>query len=346
MNIVFAFHKGDSELAVKSSEAIAAMGFNMQHKATTVCPHETPHLEEITNNLKKVFPQVGHIVATSGFEGWPLGPNQLFADASVVCCNETDPWYFWEPDCVPMRAGWADELMEEYRYKPAIVGDICEGGMAANGMKFHKTIIGSAVYPPNLFQHCPLAENLSNYNLDFKIRQERNLPEKPEPWDVYCRHEFLRIGRATPLIKTYWKSVNYQWRNGNLVFFAADPDSQQMQSVMCPDRTVSDKAAVVHGCKDGSLHTMAIAGFPKPTENVSENVVPKDHMGIPVVTIPPAEPVVKYTKTPVKRPKKQKIKRGKMIISDAERQRRSENMKRILADRRANASGQRPLPSK
>lgn len=343
MNIVFAFHEGDAKLALQSSEAIAAMGHNMQHQATTICPPGTSDLTEITDNLKKVFPTVRHIVATSDFVGWPLGPNQMFADASVWCGNESSSWFFWEPDCVPMREGWVDELEEEYRHRPSVLGCLCEGGMAASGKAFHKMIVGSAVYPPNLLLICPLARNLSNYNLTF--REQRSIPE---PWDVYCRYEFLKIGRDTPLIRTYWKSVNYQWKDGKLVFFATDPEAQQMQSVMCPDRTVSEKAAVVHGCKDGSLHAMAINGFkmlvpavsvPAPLEQTTSVSFTERTDDMQTKTFHPdiEAPKIdapKYKKTPTNRPKTVKKKRGKMTLSADERQRRSENMKRVLALRR------------
>jgi hypothetical protein len=89
----------------------------------------------------------------------------------------------------------------------------------------------------------------------------------PEPWDVRCRWNFMAIGRDCPLLRTYWKSVNYQWKEGKIVFFAEDPEAQAVQGVTCPDRVISSKAVVIHGCKDGSLHRMAIAGFPIPSDS-------------------------------------------------------------------------------
>jgi hypothetical protein len=68
-------------------------------------------------------------------------------------------------------------------------------------------------------------------------------------------------------MRTYWRSVNYQWKDGKIVFFAEDPESQAIQGVTCPDRVISSQAVVIHGCKDGSLHRMAIAGFPIPSDS-------------------------------------------------------------------------------
>lgn len=258
MNIVFAYHNGDAELALLSAKSMVAMGMNMRHKATICCVEDTPFIYQITEELKKVFPEVGRILAQDGFNGWPLGPNQMFVDASSYCYRYQDPWYFWEPDCVPMVEGWADKLEEEFKKQPnKIMGSIVNGGMAPSGKNVYQLLVGSAVYPAKFLDYCGLAANLCNYNIAYK--QAGTIPE---PWDVRCRWVFMQNGRNTDLIKAYWKSCNYQYKGTDLIFFAEGPEAQEIQSVTCPDRTVDPRAIVVHGCKDGSLHKMAIVGFP------------------------------------------------------------------------------------
>lgn len=272
MNIVFAYHNGDAELALLSAKAITAMGINMRHKATLCATNDTALTYEITEELKKSFPEVKRIIAQDGFNGWPLGPNQMFSDAAAQCYAVNEPWMFWEPDCVPMKQGWADDLEAEFRKEPAILGHQYEGGMASNGKNIYKMIVGSAIYPPNFLDFCPSARSLDNYNLAY-----RSAGSIPEPWDVRCRWNFMAIGRDCPLLRTYWKSVNYQWKDGKIVFFAEDPEAQAIQGVTCPDRIISSKAVVIHGCKDGSLHKMAIAGFPMPED---KPLMPSDSTGL------------------------------------------------------------------
>ena len=252
MNIVFAYHSGDCELALESAKAIVEQGSNIRHKATVCCTEGTPLLPQITEELKKAFPEVGRIVAQDGFNGWPLGPNQMFADASSYCYQYEDPWYFWEPDCVPMVEGWVDKLEEEFnKDKGKIMGCLIEGGVAPSGKTMYRLIVGSAVYPSKFLNGCAITANLYNYNIFFK---DKNVV--PEPWDVRCRWEYLKFGRDTPLIRAYWKSCNYQRKGESIVFFAENPEAQDVQEVTCPDRTVSPEAVVVHGCNDGSLHRM------------------------------------------------------------------------------------------
>jgi hypothetical protein len=262
MNIVFAYHNGDAELALLSAKAITAFGINMRHKATVCATNDTALLFDIIEELKKSFPEVGRIIAQDGYNGWPLGPNQMFSDAAAQCYSVNEPWMFWEPDCVPMKSGWVDDLDAEFRKKPAILGHQYEGGVASNGKNIYKMIVGSAVYPPNFLDFCPSARSLDNYNLAY-----RQAATMPDPWDVRCRWNFMAIGRDCPLMRTYWRSVNYQWKDGKIVFFAEDPESQAIQGVTCPDRVISSQAVVIHGCKDGSLHKMAIAGFPIPSDS-------------------------------------------------------------------------------
>ena len=275
MNIVFAYHNGDAELALLSAKAITAMGINMRHKATVCATNDTALLFDIIEELKKTFPEVGRIIAQDGFNGWPLGPNQMFSDASTYCYNYQEPWYFWEPDCVPMGKDWVDKLEKEFKSEPnKIMGSLVGGGMASNGKNVYRLIVGSAIYPAKFLDYCGLAASLYNYNVAY-----RTSGVIPEPWDVRCRWVFLQHGRNTELIKSYWKSVNYQWKDGNIVFFAEDPEAQAIQGVTCPDRTVTSEALVVHGCKDGSLHKMAIAGFSIPED---KPVMPSDSTGLDI----------------------------------------------------------------
>ena len=270
MNIVFTYHNGDAELALLSAKAMVAMGMNMRHKAIVCATESTALIPQITEELRKVFPEVNRIIAQDGFNGWPLGPNQMFVDASTHCYRYEDPWYFWEPDCVPMVEGWVDRLDEEFKKQPnKIMGSIVGGGMAASGKNVYQLLVGSAVYPAKFLDYCGLAASLCNYNVAY--RQAGTIPE---PWDVRCRWVFMQNGRNTDLIKAYWKSCNYQYNGNDLVFFAEGPEAQEIQSVTCPDRKVDPQAIVVHGCKDGSLHKMAIAGFLMPSDSTGLESIP------------------------------------------------------------------------
>lgn len=346
MNIVFAYHNGDAKLAMESAKAITAMGINMRHRATVCTKNDTSGVSDIIHELKKSFPEVGYLQAQDGFDGWPLGPNQMFADVAAAMYSTKDPFYFWEPDCVPMKERWVDDLDAEYHRKVGIMGHLYEGGMASNGKNIYKMIVGSAVYPPNFLDFCPSAQSLSTYNLAYK-----SAGTIPEPWDVRCRWNFLEIGRDTPLIRTYWKSVNYQWKDGKIVFYAEDPEAQAVQGVTCPDRVTSSQAVVIHGCKDGSLHKMAQEGFPMPSNsmglegggqiapslvqsvnNEAQSPTVCNKTSKVVLNLPEVATKSKTTLNS-KNNSSQKAKK-KRVISETERERRRQSMLAILARKR------------
>jgi hypothetical protein len=329
MNIVFAYHNGDAELALLSAKAITAMGINMRHKATVCAINDTAFLHEITEELKKSFPEVGRIIAQDGYNNWPLGPNQMFSDAAAQCYAVNEPWMFWEPDCVPMKAGWVGDLETEFRKEPAILGHKYEGGVATNGKNIYNMIVGSAVYPPNFLDFCPSARSLDTYNMAY-----RNAENYPEPWDVRCRWNFMAIGRDCSLLRTYWKSVNYQWKDGKIVFFAENPEAEAIQEVTCPDRFISSQAVVIHGCKDGSLHKMAIAGFPMPSD--STGLEQGGGQPVPDLLKNVNNDAQKYAvcdnlSQMMRKPPSKANKKKKRNLSPEERQRRSDAMKKILA---------------
>jgi hypothetical protein len=154
----------------------------------------------------------------------------------------------------------------------------------------------------------------------------------------------MAIGYNTPLIRTYWKSVNYQWKDGKIVFYAEDPEAQAVQGVTCPDRVISSQAVVIHGCKDGSLHKMAQDGFPMPSDSTGLNT-PSNSMGLEVtdgdlapypiqvlceaVGVTTKEKRLRAVKqAPLKKAKK------KRVISEEERERRRQSMLVILQRKR------------
>ena len=154
----------------------------------------------------------------------------------------------------------------------------------------------------------------------------------------------MAIGRDCPLLRTYWKSVNYQWKDEKIIFFAEDPEAQAVQGVTCPDRVISSKAVVIHGCKDGSLHKMAIAGFPMPEDLIPSDStglnIPSNSMGLEQSVNNDAQRVAVCDNTlQVMRKSPSKVNKKKRIISPEERQRRSDAMRAILARRAERKAG-------
>jgi hypothetical protein len=144
----------------------------------------------------------------------------------------------------------------------------------------------------------------------------------------------MAIGYDTPLIRTYWKSVNYQWKDGKIVFFASDPEAQAVQGVTCPDKVISSQAVVIHGCKDGSLHKMAQDGFPIPQSVINE--MQGGTACDKASEVMHNSPKVASNSELSLKPKNNSSKKAKKkrVISEKERERRRKSMLEILQRKR------------
>lgn len=87
-------------------------------------------------------------------ERWPLGPNWMFRTAvSQIRANfKGQPFYFLEPDCVPLKPDWIDQLDAEYRScgKP-FMGAVVHSSGKPDLPGDHLT--GVAIYPHNAYEY-------------------------------------------------------------------------------------------------------------------------------------------------------------------------------------------------
>lgn len=83
--------------------------------------------------------------------GWPQGPNTMFLTASRFIAGMTDrePWFWCEPDCIPLRQGWLDAIAEEYaKCGKCYMGAIVQLEQPIPNLpELH--LSGCAVYPPD-----------------------------------------------------------------------------------------------------------------------------------------------------------------------------------------------------
>lgn len=122
-----------------------------QHDAVLVADAATPASSalQLFDTARTVFRAVQLITNPASVLGWPQGPNSLFLTAARHARESGTPWLFLEPDAVPLRTDWLDQLTEEYQATGArYLGQIVpcnEAGLPAQ----HFTGVG--IYPPEAF---------------------------------------------------------------------------------------------------------------------------------------------------------------------------------------------------
>jgi hypothetical protein len=165
--------------------------------------------------------------------------------------RNNEPWLFLEADAVPTQKDWANRLQNAYRAAGRLYfGNIVELPIVRNGVLETSTgelmMMGVGVYPTNMTD---LDNNIRALVID--LGKQGNNPSVP--WDVYLRGEMRRSGWAdTDLIADQWNTQNYRAvANG----FECEPAPCE-RLVRHRGGFVSNKALVIHGCKDNSLYEL------------------------------------------------------------------------------------------
>lgn len=158
MLVVTPTHPGDIEQAFRQAQWIRELGRLSGHDllliADTRCSQDqiqALHLEYVASyDHVEVLDFVDH------YRKWPESPNQVFGLAARhIMRTKQQPWLFLEPDAVPLKTGWLDELWAEYQKagKP-FMGDFVSAATAGINVVDHMS--GNAIWPADIFTHAGL----------------------------------------------------------------------------------------------------------------------------------------------------------------------------------------------
>lgn len=170
----------------------------------------------VTESARNFFMDVQTFTfpAYRGNPEWPRPQNWCWQQTVRYLQNQQQAWFWWEPDCVPLKPGWISTLEAEYvKAKRPFMGHWIEGRSDwPNGY-----MVGIGVYP----------HNLADYN-------HTSLFVTNIAWD-------MNLG---PSIASQCHRINHliDHRIEPVVFTEADERDH-----------ILDTAVLFHKCKDGSL---------------------------------------------------------------------------------------------
>lgn len=151
MLVVIPFFSGDKHQAVKLAEWIAELGGVENHSAMMMVAQDTDE-RGIYEPLKKAFGKVTVYRMTRNALGWPDGPNLMFSQWGYLMAGvaKPEPWFWMEPDMVPLSSDWLDKIDAEYKQaKKPFMGERID----FPSIKVHLT--GCSVYPPKITDYFP-----------------------------------------------------------------------------------------------------------------------------------------------------------------------------------------------
>lgn len=220
---------GDCALALKLLQWIITLDGQRDRHCLLICSSATPRavVKAVSSTAAKAFKwtRLVHPPNPPKDESWPRGANWLFNSAVRYVHRSLHTPFLWlEPDSVPMRPGWLEDLGIEYANTEKLFM-----GAPIDLQCNHRGISGVAVYPPD--------------TLDLIGSWLRNLNV---PFDVASGRIIWPMAHVTPLIYHWWGSKE------------KPPTFREHRSPENPDNTLivdslPAETVLYHRCKDGSL---------------------------------------------------------------------------------------------
>lgn len=162
-------------------------------------------------------------------ERWPIGPNWMFQTAANwVAQHDKRPFWWNEPDCIPLTEGWLDFIEQEYyRAGKPFMGAVVKG--VSKPIVIGDSLNGCAVYPP-----------------DTATRFAKIPFNSPEAWDILA-------GPVTVPNAHHSKCYQYFWgQPGSAPTFRSRHIKGEPANVFTLEQLRHD-AVVFHRNKDSTL---------------------------------------------------------------------------------------------
>lgn len=190
MIVVFPFFNSDAHLAKNLLHWMYLLGGCPQHEALLITNPEMywPDCKPVIDLAKEVFKNTNLITLDVPVWGWPEGSNALFSKAAQYCQGTKTSWLWMEPDAIPLRTGWLEDIDSEYK-------------------KSSKPFLG-CVYPCNA-PHLPrrLLSGISVYPSNaYEILE--NVLKTEKPWDVAIADTVVPLSQHTDLIQWCYLGQN------------------------------------------------------------------------------------------------------------------------------------------
>jgi hypothetical protein len=219
MILVIAFCQKDKATTVRLANWIAELGGTSKHDLLLAF-HEDTTPDPIHEILKPHFNHVGGFKISDSETTYPAIANIMWHECVKTVADQFNvPWFWMEPDAVPLVPDWLDRIEDEYlaAKKPFMLDRVITPTRSHNS--------GVGVYPGRV--------------RDYTIRLWQLAGV---PWDVFLAEDFTPFTHHTGLIHDKFYRVWEDPNSGPPVF----PDAESL-SIIEPG------AVLFHRNKDGSL---------------------------------------------------------------------------------------------
>lgn len=226
MICAIAFHSGDVAQAVDLIDWIKLLGGCPKHDCLLVADSMVQWSDclSVREMAQESFQSVEMIVVEPPRQGWPMAANAMFLAAAHHLAGK--PFFWCEPDCIPLRAGWLDELGREYEQcgKPFMGAFVRTSQPGLPSL----SLAGCAVYPADA------AERIGRFC------------DGPRAWDVASAEAVIPQAASVHLIQHFFGQIDLA------PTFAPAKTPHSPVNTFTLDH-LRKEAVVFHRNKDGTL---------------------------------------------------------------------------------------------
>lgn len=232
---VIPFARSDAKQAVQLLEWIRDLGGCRNNPCLLVAANNVwPDDQKlITDIATSVFESVRHVSPRRPLpdESWPRGANWLFKHAAEFIEREIKLPFWWnEPDCIPLCDGWLEYLeFEYYKTGKPFLGTLVVDKSGRESAEFGPMINGGCLYPPDTASRFAAFDYTSNL-----------------PWDVWMSRRILSQTHNSKLIHHFFGQM------GQPPTFAERHVRGEPVNTFTLEQ-IKPTAVVFHRNKDGTL---------------------------------------------------------------------------------------------
>jgi len=193
LTIVLPFHVGDYPQAKNLLAWIGELGGCKGQNLLLVADAKIPvaDIKEMKTSAIEMFDDVRAIQVSvpDDRQGWPKACNLMFLKTcEYIQRNYKTPFFWLEPDCIPLKKKWASKLDKAYeecctKYLGAIIEQTDQPDMP----KFHMN--GCGVYPVDAYSF---------------FSQQKGCVDGDVPWDIVNGQAQVAATTNTLLLHAFW----------------------------------------------------------------------------------------------------------------------------------------------